>query len=735
MSMRPIIRRTANAVLALFWALVCLSGAAQPEFKARAVRTARAPVIDGRLDDAAWAQAEVISNLVQREPKEGAPATEKTEIRILYDDRSIYFGIMCFDSEPGRIVAKEMRRDAQLMNEDYFTIILDTYNDHRNAFAFSINPLGAQRDGLIRDEGASRNPDWDGIWIVKTARGPEGWSAEIVLPFRTLRFSRDHVQTWGVNFVRYIARKREDDFWTPMLRSYGFNGAYKISYYGHLVGLEGINQGEKWQAMPYVIGGGSKDDVERPFKANGSAGLDLKYRLTPNVMTDLTVNTDFAQVESDQEQFNLTRFQLFFPEKREFFLEGGDIFRFGERGQEHETPSSLLFFSRTIGLSEDGREIPILGGVKVTGKAGAYDLGLMDILTDRTSYITDDGESVRIERTSSAVFRLKRDIFERSTIGVIALSKDALSGGDYNRAAGFDFNLAFGQHVQGAGYLARTFTPGLKGQDWGANLDFIYDSDFFQNDVSYTDIGANFNAELGFVPRTDIRKLRWNVGVSPRPGILGIRQSFIFNYLTYIENHAGRLESRNNLTGIFNLFENGATIFGGVMQNYEYLSEPFEIKDGVFVPVGGYHYNMATAWLESDMSRPVGGRAEIEAGDFYNGTIFSLVSEGKLKISRHFNVEFIYTLDAINLPVPGGDFKTSLAGARIIYSFTPNLFAKAYIQWNGAEDRFRSNFLIRWIYKPGANVYFICNETRKLGATGFLEDRAVMLKVSFLFNL
>jgi hypothetical protein len=723
------------AALAVCRAGPCLFGSAPPEYQVRAVRTARPPTIDGKLDEAAWASADAIDKLTQREPKDGAPATEKTEIRILYDDRNLYFGIMCFDSEPGRIVANEMRRDAELMNDDYFSFIIDTYNDHRNGFAFATNPLGAQRDGLIRDEGASRNPDWDGIWVVKTRQGPDGWSAEIAIPFRTLRFSKAGEQTWGVNFHRFIARKREEDFWTPMPRSYGFFGAYKISNYGHLVGLEGIRQGEKWQAMPFLIGGGSKDDVDRPFKLKGDAGLDLKYRLTSNIMADLTVNTDFAQVESDQEQFNLTRFDLFFPEKREFFLEGGDIFRFGERSQEHEPPTSLLFFSRTIGLSEDGREIPILGGVKITGKAGKYDLGLMSILTGRTSYTTDDGEPVAIDRTSSSVFRLKRDIFEKSTFGVMALSKDSFQGGDYNRVAGFDFNLAFGQHFQGAGFLAKTFSPDLNGRDLAGHLNLIYESDLFQNDVSYTDIGENFNAEMGFIPRTDIRKLRWNIGISPRPGILGIRQSFLFNYLTYVENHAGRLESRNDMTGLFNLFQSGATVFAGFIQNYEYLSEPFEIKDGVFIPIGGYHYNMGMLWLESDQSRAIGGRAQLQAGDFYNGTLFNLESQGKLKFSRHFNMEFIYTMDKIDLPVPGGRFTTSIVGSRIIYSFTPDLYAKAYVQWNSAEQRFRTNFLIRWIYKPGANVYFIYNETRKLGAAGFLEDRALMLKVSFLFNL
>ena len=723
----------ASAFLLVFFEAHAAAGGQAPVPEVRAARVSSPPKIDGRLDDPVWASAEPAKDFVQREPREGQPASEKTEVRVLYDSERIYFGVMCFDSEPARIVANEMRRDAELQGDDRFVVALDTFNDHRNAVLFATNPLGAQMDALVRDEGASLNTNWDGIWVVKTQRGKDGWSAEIAIPFRTLRFKKGQAQTWGVNFARYVVRKREEDFWTPVLRSYGFTGHFKVSFYGHLVGLEGIRQGDKWQAMPYVLAGGSKDDREEPFRATADAGLDLKYRLTSDIMADLTVNTDFAQVESDQEQFNLTRFDLFFPEKREFFLEGGDIFRFGERWQEHEPPTSLLFFSRTIGLSEDGREIPVLAGVKATGKAGPYDIGLMNILTDRISY-TEDEELVEIERTNSSVFRLKRDIFEKSTVGIMALSKDSLSSGDYNRAVGLDFNLAFGSHVQGTGFLAKTFSPDLSGADLAGHLGFIYQSDFFSNDISYTDIGENFNAEMGFIPRTDIRKLRWNVGVSPRPKFLGLRQSFIFNWLTSIDNHAGRLESRTNMTGIFNLFQNGTTVFFGVMQNYEFLEEGFEIEDGVEIPAGVHRFNSFLLFVESDQSRALSFRTEINAGSFYNGTLFSLQPQARVKLSRHFNAEIVLSRNSFNIPVPGGRFVTSIAGGRLIYSFSPNLYAKAYVQWNDSEKRFRTNFLVRWIYKPGANVYVIYNETRELGPAGFLQDRAVMVKASFLFN-
>lgn len=702
-------------------------------FQITALKISQPITIDGHLHETSWKRASFINNFTQREPKEGNPATESTEVRILYDDKYLYIGVICFDSQPDRIVANEMRRDSDLKDNDYFEIFIDTFHDHRNSFYFVINPLGARRDALIRDEGSSINWNWDGIWRTRVKRTEKGWTAEIALPLYTLRFKKSRNLSWGINFGRHIARKREENYWSPILRDFGWFGKYKVSFFGHLTGLENLSRGKRVQLMPYLIGGGTQEEEDESLSRSGDLGLDLKYRLTSNLTADITINTDFAQVEADQEQFNLTRFSLFFPEKRGFFLEGADIFRIGERYREYEPPSTLFFFSRTIGLSEDGREIPVLGGLRITGKAGRYDLGILDIITDRTSY-EEDGEHVNIERTNYSVFRFKRDFFKKSTAGIMLLSKDSLDSSYYNRGAAFDFNLAFGQSFQMLGFAAKTFSPGLEGKDWAANMDILWSSDLWLLEFAYTDIGENFNSEMGFIPRTDIRKIKGNFSIGPRPNIMNIRQAFFFNDVTYIENHSGQIESRNIINGIFNLFQDGSQLFIGYVQNYEYLSEDFEIKEDVFIPAGAHEFNMISNFFETDRSKNIALWAETNYGQFYNGRLFRINASGFLKLSKNLNLEFVFDQNQFNLPVEGGKFTTNIAASRIIYSFTPNLYAKAYIQWNDSEDFFIGNFLIRWIYKPGANIYFIYNECQKLGPGGYLKDRVLMLKVSFLFN-
>jgi len=681
--------------------------------------------IDASLDEKAWGRSAKITNLIQLEPSEGNPASEKTEISVLYNDNFLYIGIVCFDSEPKKIVANEMRRDAELKDNDYFDIFLDTYHDHRNAFYFAINPLGARRDAQIRDEGMNINWNWDGIWNSRAKITPVGWIAEIAIPLRTLRFKPDEEQSWGINFGRHIARKREESYWSPILRSSGWFGRFRVSNCGHLLGLTGLKPGKRGQLMPYILGGLIQDGPEENLNRSIDTGIDLKYRLTPNLTADLTINTDFAQVEADQEQFNLSRFSLFFPEKRGFFLEGADIFKVGERYNEYEPPTTLLFFSRNIGLSEDGDEIPIMAGVRVTGKTGNYNVGLMNITANR---IQDTG------RTNFSVMRLKRDFLKKSTFGLMYLSKNDLDGYDYNRTAALDFNLALGQSLKVQGFTAKTATPGKEGRDWAALLDCSYNDDFWSLEFAYTDIGENFNSEMGFISRTDIRKFKGNIGIGPRPGFLNLRKTFLFANLLYIENHAGLLESRTSTLGMFNIFQNGSQWFMGFVRNYEYLSEEFEISDDVFIPEKSHSFNMFASFFESDKSKKFAMRGEVTAGGFYNGHLFRLNATGFLKFGKNINLEFILDRNQFDLPVPEGKFSTTIAAGRLVYSFTPDLYAKAYLQWNSERELFKSNFLIRWIYRPGANIYLIYNETREFEPTNILNDRILMLKVSFLFN-
>ena len=706
----------------------------QPEEREiRAARTVESIAVDGKIDEPAWKKAEVIDNLIQREPQEGEPITEPTEIRILYDDKYLYIGVICTDGHPDRIVASEMRRDAPLEDNDYFEIYLDTYHDHRNATYFMTNPLGAQRDALISEEGSRINWDWDGLWYSKTQRDEQGWTIEIAIPFYTLRFEAAEKQTWGVNFGRHIARKREEAYWAPISRDLGYFGKYKMSFFGNLTGLEGLKKGKRLHLMPYVIGGGIQEEEENSLSSSGDVGLDLKYRLTSNITADVTINTDFAQVEADLEQFNLTRFSLFFPEKRGFFLEGADLFYVGEVFDPFEPPGMRFFYSRTIGLSEDGEEIPVMGGVRVTGKTRSYSLGVLDMLTDRVSYTVDD-EDVHIERMNHAVFRLKKDFLEKSTIGAMVLSSDSLDSSHYNRGAVFDINLAFGQSFRAVGFVGRTFSPNLEGKDWAGNLDLSYNDDFLSGRLLYADIGENFNSEMGYVPRVDMRKFRSTFGIAPRPKILNLRQSFFFADLTYIENHSGQLESRSQSLGTLNIFQNGSILYLGYVQSYEYLEDSFEITEDVFIPQGIHRFNYLAGLFSSDRSRRFSIRGNTYLGEFYNGYLYRLNASGFFKFSKHLNIEFIYDHNNFDLPVNGGKFSTNIAATRIIYSFTPELYAKTYLQYNDENNVFKSNFLIRWIYKPGANIYLIYNETREVGEQTLLQDRVIMVKMTFLFN-
>jgi len=720
-------------IFCLFMSSPLIFGFRDNGYEVKALKISEKVNLDGCLNEPIWGNAQKVNKFIQREPLEGEPATELTEVSVLYDDEFLYIGAVCYDSHPNQIVANEMRRDAELNNNDYFEVIIDTFSSRRNGFYFAVNPVGARQDALIRDDGSNINKDWDGVWRARTRISEKGWQVEIAIPFYTLRFKKKEIQDWGINFGRHIARKREEVFWTPILRDYGREGNYRVSYFGRLAGLVDLHQGSRLQVMPYIIGGGEKADRYDSFSSDADVGLDVKYRLSSNLTADITINTDFAQVEADQEKFNLTRFSLYFPEKRRFFLEGADIFRMGDRFQKHDFQSAIMFFSRSIGLSPDGREVPIIGGARVTGKTGKYDLGVLNILSDRVSYESGE-EHIDIEKTNYSVLRLKRDLFNKSTVGVILLSKDSLDSSDYNRCVGIDFNMAFGSYVKCSAFMAKTFTPRLTGKDWAGYLDFVYESDSMNLDLQYLDIGENFNAEMGFIPRTDIRKLRTNFSLRCRPGILNIRKSHFFNKILYIENHSGQLESRIVTFGNYNTFQNGASLMFGYYRNFELLPYSFEIGRDVYIPEGRHSFNQIFGRFESDKSRDIAFKTEVKQGQFYNGKLFCLTGNAFFKVSRNFNMEFILERNQFDLPVTGGDFTANIAAGRLIYSFSPDLFAKAYVQWNDDENLFKSNFIIRWIYKSGANIYFIYNETREAGQAGFLQDRVIMLKVSFLFD-
>lgn len=710
--------------------------------------------IDGRLDEPAWQHATALASFVQREPQDGEPASESTRVLVLYDRERIYFAAEMHDREPEAVVANVMRRDAELQDNDSFEIYLDTYHDHRNLFYFATNALGAQRDGLIRNEGESQNWDWDGVWESAGRRTASGWSAEIAIPLRTLRFNADSAQTWGANFARRIPRKREESYWAPVARDLGFFGQLKPAYYGHLAGLRDLQHGGVIEAKPFTLTGGIKE-FEKSFERKLDFGADAKVHLTPNLTADLTLNTDFAQVESDQEQVNLTRFDLFFPEKREFFLENADVFRVGERVLDFEPPSTLLFFSRSIGLTDNGEAMPITAGAKVTGKIGNYEVGMLDVLTSRTSYRDDndtdeehDDKLIDLPRQNFSVLRVKRDILAKSSIGVIATSKDlwdnviernaesrALlsSEREHNRVFAADVNLAFGTGTRFTGFLGKSHTSGLHGKDWAGTAFLSHERDRYGMSLEYSDIQENFEAQLGFIQRNGVRKARGIPFLSQRWKRGPIRQTWFFNSFQYITDQHNNLETRNTFSGLFNLFRNGSELFVATMATFDDLDESFKLRDGVEVPVGAYSFRSFLSEFSSDKSRRVALKLTANAGDFYNGQLASLGAGLLVRPNANLSFELNYTRNQVDLPVANGEYGTNLGLARVIYSFTPRLFAKVFTQYHSDDERFRLNLLVNWIHRPGSNFFLVYNEEQDTsGANWRSRNRTLLAKFNYL---
>lgn len=709
-------------------------------FEINVYRSASAPRLDGKLSKSEWKNATFIFDFTQKEPHEGRAASERTFILITYDKKNVYFGIRCFDSDPSKIVANEMRRDVDLSDNDYVEIIIDTFHDQRNAYYFATNSLGARLDSEIKTEGAHINWDWDGVWFSKARRDAYGWTAEVAIPFQTLRFEGQKDLTWGINFGRYIPRKREESYWSPISRDDDFDniGKFTVSKFGILRGFKNVSYNHRFQVKPYAIGG-----YQKTFGGFGSTekladiGLDTKVHITSNLVSDITVNTDFAQVEADQERVNLTRFNLFFPEKRDFFLEGLDIFNIGE--ESFGEPFTLLFFSRQIGLHRDIntfelKEVPITGGAKITGKEGPYELGFLDVVTDDLNYTNLDGDRVEIPETNYSVLRVKRDLLKRSHIGFFGLSKDPLNGGNYNRTFAIDGLLAFDSNITINGYLAKTFTPGIEGKDYNGFVDFSWGNDKAYARASYTDVGENFDPQVGFLQWTDIRKYNVQFGLSPRPNFFNLRQSDFTYELEYITNHDNELQYRAIQGGLLNLFQNESYFFLGLINHYDRVPAGGFYLENTFIPGGIYNYNIFALAYSSDLSRRVSGFAQVVGGTFYDGTFWGVSLANYLRPNDKLGVDLTFDWNRIHVPFENGEFTTTIVGTRFVYSFNPNLFAKAFIQWNHFEKRIISNILVNFIHSPGSDFYLVYNEEWDTSGGLGVTNRTVLAKLTHLIK-
>ncbi len=719
-----------------------------------ALRITEKPNIDGLLNDDSWQQVKWRSDFLQREPLDQAPPSERTEIGIMYDENNLYLGIKCFDSEPDKIIANEMRRDYFVDNDDYVEMIFDTYHDKRNGFYFITNPYGSKRDAMLSDEGKSYNPNWDGIWECKAKITDEGWFLEIALPWKTLRFKEGDNQTWGMNFGRTIRRKNEKVFWSYIPRTVGHGNVFKLSYAGKLTGLKDLKMGGNTELIPYVLTSGQNDvNTGSKTETEYDAGFDARFSLTSNMTANVSYNTDFAQVESDDEVVNLTRFSLYYPEKREFFLEGDEQFKFGSftrsYGGGFKKSSNLsLFYSRRIGIAE-GHKVPIIGGARVIGKIGRYSIGLLNMQTDMSSW-EDDGETTTVNSINYGVLRIKRDILARSSMGLMVLNKEESGSEHYNRSFGFDTNLLLNDFWSVNGLLAMTVSPdevdengsavNINHQNMAGNLSVQYGSDLWRLSSSYLEIGQNFNAESGFVPRTDIREFQSSIEYSPRPeNSKRIRKHSYSTSFKYLSDHTGKLLDRSEEIKFGLEFHSQARFNMSVKRIYEDIYKDWEVRENIVVPAMGYTGLIYGVSANTDRSRPVSYNGGASYSDYYGGTRKNLDFGLNFNKIDHMLLSLSYRYNDISLNT--GSFNTNTLSTRLSYMFTTDLFLKAYIQWNddklifNGRERLVNNVMLRYIYKPGSNFYLVYNEGRYIGGDGDeLENRVVLCKFTYFFR-
>lgn len=672
----------------------------------KATYTSNPPKIDGRINDRAWSEATIVTDLVQRLPNTGQPVSEPTEILILYDKDYIYIGLRCGD-DPKKITANELARDVNLANDDRVQIIFDTFLDKRNGYWFQIGPKGSIGDALISENGAGFNKQWDGLWEGKAKIHDAGWDAEIAIPFKTLNFQSGQAD-WGLKIIRNIRRKSENAYWpVANLDSYKF----QISDSGLLKGLEGITKGIGLDIRPYAITG-----IDNPKSENNNyirndnplfnIGGELFYRVTPGIKAALTFNTDFAQTEVDGRLINLTRFSLLFPEKRDFFLDGAQYFNFGINGDRSNKfgRRNIPFFSRRIGLDADGNPIPIVWGAKVTGQSGGWNVGLQNI--------TDKPENSR----NFTVARVTRNIGNQSYVGFIGTNGNALSD-EENQLIGFDVRLATAKFKENkvlafTGFGMKSFSKDVDGNDasWGAEVN--YPNDFLKFRIGHQQIGENYKAGIGFVPRLGIRESYIETALGPRPNKYGILQLNFRAGGDIITDFDNKLLTRDiSLTAFEIEFISGDEFEISTISKYEFLDEDFEIfpDDSITILAGTYNFWRHSVQFESAQRRRVWFSTEYVWGSFFDGYRQDIILAFGYKINTPIFVGVEYEINKVNLSE--GDFKTQIYRVNANIFFSPDISLTNFIQYDNVSEKMGWQSRFRWILKPGNEILFVWNST------------------------
>ncbi len=724
------------------------------------VRTMRLPSpiqLDGRLDEAFYKDVKSFGDFIQQEPHNGQPATDKTEAWVFFDDDNIYVAVKLWETDSKKRVMSDMRRDSfNLYNNDHIAVVFDTFNDQRNGFAFSSNAQGGMWDAQTTNEQPSQN--WNGLWDVRTAEFEGGWSAEFRIPFRSIRF-HEGGHEWGINFRRMVRWKNEISFLSPVPLSWGRRALNKISSAGELVSIEVPEKLRNIDVKPYALGSTTTNNLANPrFSNDGAAefGVDAKWGITQSIVTDFTYNTDFAQVEDDEAQVNLTRFSVLFPEKRDFFLEGQDVFNFagaganqgggggqgpqaiqvgggggGGGGGNNVTP--IVFFSRRIGL-QNNLVVPILGGARLIGRGGGYQVGALHMRSD-------DEPAARAAATDFSVLRINRDILSRSRVGMIATRRGPdLSRTGENYAYGFDTQINPRTELQLNGFWAGTSsTDDAAGA--GASESSSYRGQFNWNadktgfQVDHLFVGSHFNPEIGFLRRSAFSRTYANTRYSPRPKTWkGVRKIYYEASLDYIEGPGGHPESRE-AQGAYRMELNSSDQLAFEYSGqFESLATAFAVTPGVVVPPGAYDFSQGKLLFTTSPQRPVSGTLILTHGGFYGGTLNEVSWRGRVEFGPQFQVEPTISLNYFK--TPWGDDDANIISSRFTYTLTPRMFVSALVQYQSASGTMSTNARFRWEYQPGSELFVVYSDGRNTVGPGFpgLDNRSFVVKLTKLFR-
>ncbi|NNF02904.1 MAG: carbohydrate binding family 9 domain-containing protein [Rhodothermales bacterium] len=696
----------------------------------RAVYAATAPRIDGVLDDEIWSQTPAADQFVQLAPTEGVPPSDPSAIRIAYDENNLYFGLSFYDSNPDQIRARNLERGGPNGRDDMFWLLIDTYHDGRNAYLFETNVLGTQDDAIISDESMSHNDwQWDGIYESEGRIADDGWHVELAIPFRTIRFDNAESPTMGIAIMRFVSRSGERSMWPFIPRRYSA-GIFQVSQYATMHGLQDIERGRNILIKPYVITGGQEvrvgEDAGEPvyesdFKRD--AGLDVKYGITPNLTLDVTINTDFAQVESDAVQLDLTRFNLFFPEKREFFLERAGLFQFGQSGQTE------TFFSRRIGISND-----IIAGGRLVGQFDKLSVGALNIQTLKNDELDLPG-------ANNSVVRVRADVLPRTTVGGIVTNLE--QGDRYNRALGADASRRFWGNSEIQGWYTRVQDSDPDLNDGAGRVSLNLRRADYGFSTAYANIGENFSPALGFVRRRDVKNYSVSANYSPQIGSGFFRAYSVNAYAGLVNGQDNEKQSSDVGGRAWLRFLANDRVSLEFNRNFERLERPFEIRPDAVIETGDYVSDEWEAGFRTSDNRFLTGHGEIRLAEFFGGDRTTYSGGLGVRTGKYLQVDAGIRHDVFDLPIDNGSFDATVFSMNINMAKSRKLFAKSLIQYDNFSGNLQANIRIDWIHSPGADLFIVFNTNYNLSGdvdrfdprTTLLNNRVGVAKLTYVIQM